>query len=407
MTKGKCFFVNICGIVSEYNPFHAGHSYHIAQTRALLGTDCGIVCCMSGNFVQRGEAAVFAKHARAEAAVRCGADLVLELPLPWALSSAEGFARGAVAALAATGAVTHLSFGSECGDIRQMLSAAETLLHPDMDELIRAELQSGISYPAARQRAAEHLTGKPMDLLASPNDLLGIEYIKAIRRFDFPMTPVAVPRKGAGHDSTEEAVFPSASLLRRKIADGAAIDGYIPAEAYAVFQRETQQGRGAVLPEMLESAVLSRLRMRTAEDFARLPDASEGLGARLYRAARTQPSLDAILAEAKTRRYTFSRLRRMIMCAALGLRAEDAEGYPPYIRVLSAGEKGLGILKTMQQSAWLPVIIKPAAVRELDAKAKHVFQLESDACDLYALACLAQAERRGEQDWRTSPVIVK
>lgn len=129
--------MNISGIISEYNPFHAGHKHHIDETRAMLGSDCGIICAMSGNFVQRGEPAAFLKAARAEAAVRCGADLVLELPLPWALSSAEGFARGAVALLGATGIVSHLSFGSESGDISGLQNAAELLLSPEIDAIIR------------------------------------------------------------------------------------------------------------------------------------------------------------------------------------------------------------------------------------------------------------------------------
>ena len=399
--------MNICGIVSEYNPFHKGHSFHIAQTREKLGTDCGIVCCMSGDFVQRGEAAVFPKHARADAAVRCGADLVLELPIPWALSSAEGFARGAVATLAATGAVNHLSFGSECGDVKFLEKTARVLLHPDMDGLVRAELQQGVSYPVARQRAAEKLTGKPMEILSSPNDLLAIEYIKTILHFDFPLTPVAIPRVGAEHDSRVESAMPSASLLRQKLADGADISVYIPEEARSVFQRETMQGRGPILPNDMERMILSRLRMLKLENFEKLSDASEGLGNRLYRAVKTQPSLDAVLAEAKTKRYAFSRLRRMIMCAALGITSEDSMGYPPYIRVLAAGERGLQILKTMQETAWLPVITKPAAVRNLDAKAQSVFQLGADAADFYALCYPALAERAGEKDYKTSPVIVR
>lgn len=400
--------MKICGIISEYNPFHTGHAHQIAQTRTRLGEDCAIVCVMSGNFVQRGEPAVFAKHARAEAAVRGGADLVLELPLPWALSSAEGFARGGVGMLGALGCVTHISFGSECGELERLRAAAEVLLDPRMDELIREELQGGAPYAAARQRAAERLAGAQLRELSEPNNLLGVEYLKALIQQDLDITPITVQRAGAAHDGSGDAGgHPSAAQLRDALRRGESIREKIPPEAYAVFERELEQGRGPVGPEALEMALLSRLRFLKPENFAALPGASEGVENLLFRAAQTEPTLDAVVSAAKSRRYALSRLRRMTMCAALGVTASDSDGRPPYLRVLAANSRGTEVLRAAAATAYVPVLTRPADVKNLDDRARRTFDLEAAATDLFTLGFSAEDERRGGRDWRSSPMILK
>ena len=196
--------MNICGIICEYNPFHNGHRYMIEAVRDKLGDDCAVVCAMSGDFVQRGEAAIFSKHDRARAAVAGGADLVLELPLPWCMAPAETFARGGVGLLAATGVVTHLAFGSESGDLAALEKTARALLDPDLEPLLKEELAAGQPYAAARQRAVERLTGEGADVLARPNDILAVEYLKAMYQKGINLIPLAVPRMGAEHDAAGE-----------------------------------------------------------------------------------------------------------------------------------------------------------------------------------------------------------
>lgn len=399
--------MNIVGIISEYNPFHLGHKYHIDATRRALGEDAAIVCVMSGNFVQRGEPAVYSKNARAEAAVTSGADLVLELPLPWALSSAEGFARGGVGLLGATGVVSHLSFGSECGDVEALDAAARLLLRPELDGLIREQLADGTPYALARQRALECLGGAAQPVFESPNNLLGAEYIKAIYDQRLEIEPFTVRRQGAAHDSAGAGELPSAGRLRAQLSIGGNISAFVPAGCENVLKRETEQGRGPVLVSSLENPALSRLRMLREEDYCALPDASEGLGRRLCRAAKTEPTLDAVISQAKTRRYALSRLRRMTMCAALGVRAGDNEGIPPYIRVLAANDRGLEVLRRMRERAGLPLVTKPAEIRELDGRAQRIFEMESAATDLYCLGFQTVQERRAGRDWRLSPVIMK
>ena len=394
--------MKIIGIVSEYNPFHNGHKLHIDESKKAISRDTATVCVMSGDFVQRGEAAIFSKYARAEAAVRGGADLVLELPLPWALCSAEGFARGAVGLLGALNCVDYLSFGSECGDMAILNSLATALLDPNLDVEIREELKSGISYAAARQAALSKSIGGLADYLEKPNNILAVEYLKAIYNQRLRIEPLTIKRIGAGHD--EEGG--SASDIRNMLEAGKPIKKYVPRDTYEILHREIEQGRAPVTMEHLECAILSRFRMMNEKDFSEIPDDSEGLGNRLFAAAREETSLDGILSAAKSKRYALSRLRRMCMCAALGIKKSHSEGLPPYARVLAANETGRLILKTISEKSSIPVITKPAAVKELSLECRRLFELESSAHDLYVMGYSAKEERRGNADWRTSPKML-
>jgi len=393
--------MGVVGITAEYNPFHHGHAYHLRKSLELGGGD-GAVVILSGDFVQRGSAAVFSKFARAEAAVRCGASLVIELPLPWSLASAESFARGAVSLMKATGVVDIISFGCESGDLAALERTASALLKPELDDHIGRELTSGLSYAAARERAVETLAGSEIAAcLRRPNDLLAIEYLKACTQLGAPMKPLAIHRDASSvHDGVG-----SASELRSAMEQGLAYRNGIPEPAMGVFCRESQQGRGPVLSADLALPVMSRLRMLSREDFASLPDASEGIENRLYDAAHREISPETVALAAKSKRYALSRLRRMTMCAALGIRREDARGLPPYIRVLAMDEKGKLLLRRMSQSAALPVIIKPASVRELDERSQRLFELGSAAHDLYVLGYANPECRMGGMDWRTTPYI--
>ena len=399
--------MRVVGIVTEFNPFHNGHALLLERAREAMGEDTAVVCCMSGDFVQRGEAAVWSKFARAEAAARCGADLVFELPLPWALSSAEGFARGGVGLLAALGVVDCLCFGSECGETEPLERAAEALLSPALAAELRRELESGIPFAAARQRALAAVTDEETArLVETPNNILSVEYIRAIYELGLDLGFMTVRREGAEHDGQGEGSIRSASELRSRIAAGKSCSGFMPDAALAVFEREAERGRGPVLMETLEPMLLARLRMLPDEEFSRLPDASEGLGNRLRAAVRDEPTLDGVLAAAKSKRYALSRIRRMTMCACLGVREGMAEGVPPYARLLAASERGRELLRRAQDKSRIPIITKAAAARQLPRETLSVFELGSGARDLYVLGYRAAAERRGGTDWRTGPALV-
>ena len=395
--------MKILGIVSEYNPFHNGHRFHIMESKKAIMEDSAVVCVMSGDFVQRGDAAIFSKHTRAKAAILGGADLVFELPLPWSLASAEGFARGAIGMLGALSCVDFVSFGSECGDLKVLTSLARALLDPSINEKIKEEMKDGSSYATARQKALERES--PLaEYLQTPNNILAVEYLKVILSDGLPLKAVTIKRVGAGHDEKGG----SASDIRALMARGYTVSSYIPKKVHELFHEECLKGKGPVTLNSLESAIISRLRMLDADFFNKIPDASEGLGNRLFMSAREEATLDEIFTAVKTKRYALSRIRRMTMCAALGLTGDlvRAFPFPPFARVLAANEKGRQTLRKITAEAVIPVITKPAAVNSLPRECRSLFELGSSAHDLYVLGYQAQSERAGRADWRTSPAML-
>ncbi len=371
----------VAGIIAEYNPFHAGHAHHIRETRRLLG-DCAVVAVMSGNFVQRGDCAVFDKWSRAKAALEGGVDLVLELPTVWAVSSAESFARGAVELLSAAGVATHLSFGSECGDVDSLQRIAACLDSPEYRAGLRRFLDRGLPFAACRQRAVEKLLGaKTAALLSLPNNNLGIEYIRALNVLGNPIRPVTVLRTGAAHDGGGHPQYPSASYLREKILRG---------ELSADNPAGLKHG---------ERGVLAVLRAMEEEDFAALPDCGEGLSHRVYRAVRQGRTLEEIYDWAKTKRYAHARIRRAVLWGALGLREGDRPSLPPYLRVLGANGRGRELLREMKGRAALPVLTKPA-----HGKGIPLLELEAGCTDFYQL-CREEPGPCG-LEWSTNPVMI-
>lgn len=379
------------GIVAEYNPFHRGHAWHIAETRRRLGGDAPVVCVMSGHWVQRGECALADKWLRAALALDRGADLVVELPTPWAMASAESFARGAVSLLAATGVVDVLSFGSETGELAPLEEAAAALDAPDYPERLRAALGRGLSFPAARQEAAGAAC------LSAPNNNLGVEYLRSLRALGSTIRPLTVPRQGAGHDGPAAGGYASASELRRLLRAGRG-------EEAAPYLTAPWSGELADM-QHIERAVLARLRTMGEGDWAALPDGggAEGLPSRLAKAAREAVSLEDFYARAKTRRYPHARLRRLALAAFLGLRAAERPAAPPYVRVLGLGGRGRVLLRRMKDTCPLPVIVKPAQARELDGPARTLFESEARYTDLYGL-CFP-APRPCGAEWIHSPVV--
>jgi len=390
------------GIICEYNPYHLGHSWHIGQTRSVLGDDTAVVCVMSGNYVQRGDLAIFNKHARAKMAILNGADLVIEMPTPYALLSAGGFARAGVSILSKLGVCDYISFGSESGNICELRNAAHAITSDEAQRYIRHWLGKGSPYASALQSAAEAVLGAKADVFKSPNNLLAIEYIKAVDECGNLLRPMTVRRAGGKHDADSGY---SASSLRKTLLNGSMPLSHMPGAAVAVCMEEIVSGRGPVCNKNVEQAILSRLRM--IGDFSMIPDATEGLENRFMRFASEGTSVDSILTMVKTKRYAMSRLRRMLMCAVLGITTEDTRNPPPYIRILAVNGKGMGLLKSVNKKKALPVITKPASVKKLSGAALRLFNLEAAATDLYALAYSKEEERIGGREWRQSPVIIK
>lgn len=395
------------GIICEYNPFHRGHAWQIAELRRALGEDTAVVCAMSGAFVQRGDFAVMRAHARAEAAVRGGVDLVLELPLPWAISSAEGFARGGVAVLEETGCVDTLVFGSECGDAQSLTDTARTLLDGDFPPLLRAQLEKGLSFASAREAAARELLGEKAAVLSQPNDILGVEYCKALLQCGSKIVPLAIARRGVSHDGgASDDGFASASHIRALLARGEDASAYLTAESAAILARECAQGRAPVMMQTAERAILSHLRGMEGADFAAFDSGNEGLYRRFYAAVQEAPTLEALLGGVKTKRYAYARLRRMALSAYLGVTKGDIPERMPYLRVLAFNDRGREVLRRMKKTARAPLLIKSADVRALDETARKLFALTARAEDQYVLAYPSLAEARGGSAWTQGPVIV-
>lgn len=370
--------MKIVGIVAEYNPFHGGHGYHIAETRRRVG-ECAVVCAMSGNFVQRGDCAITDKWSRARMALEGGADLVLELPTVWAASSAEHFAFGAVSVLRAAGAEI-LSFGSESGDGEALKRAAAALDSEKFKAALRSHLDEGLPFALCRQRAAEELLGEEgAACLSRPNDNLGVEYLRAAARLGWAPEIVAIPRVGAGHDGGDHEAYPSASFVREQI-----LSGTLPMD-YPASLKYNERG------------VLTRLRAMEEADFADLPDSGEGLDKRLCDAARQAVTLDELYGLAKTKRYAHARIRRMVLWAALGLRESDRPTEVPYLRVLGANGRGRAVLKAIPES--VTVITKPT-----HGKGIPLLELEARCTDFYAL-CREKVCPCGTE-WSTSPIIL-
>ena len=379
--------MKVCGVIAEFNPFHSGHAYLLQKARELGATHT--VCVMSGNFVQRGDAAVCSKSARAEAALYCGADLVIELPVTFATATAQRFARGAVSVLEALGCVQTLVFGSECADTERLLQTASALHRDDVLSAQRSRLALGVTFAAARQ-AALNDCGFDGDLLRNPNDTLAVSYIEALNGIGSKIESAAVGRAGVGHDGGAAGGFASASYLRDMIINGAPVSEYakyMPAEAARILARETEQGRCPVLLSRLDSACLARLRSMTADDMARLPDISEGLENRLYRAVREQTTVDGVIGAVKSKRYTHARIRRIVLSALIGIDRSLYDLPAQYIRVLGMNGRGREVLAAAHPS--LPLITRAKDAAKLTGDAARMLCAEQRADDIAALAAPA------------------
>lgn len=368
--------MSIVGIIAEFNPLHSGHAYLIGEAKKL-GT---VVCAISGNFVQRGETAVADKRIRASAALLTGADIAVELPVMWSMSTAQNFALGGVAQLQNIGCDT-LMFGSECGDIKLLEETARILESDEFSKNLEKHLETGITFAKARQLAAEEL-GAKKGILEGANNNLAIEYIIAAGRLGAEMQFKTVKRLGAGHDTKIIDEFVSASLLRERLRSGDRqfCKKYMGEEILTLFSENKISDMSR-----LETAVLSVLRLKRAEDFKDLPDLSEGVENKLYSAVRVATSLEGLYNEIKVKRYTLARIRRLVLSAVLGLDDTFFMKPPPYVRVLGFSPLGEETLKSNIPKANVPVIMRANELENLPEVAKKVFETECRATDLFNL----------------------
>ncbi len=398
--------MKVLAVICEYNPFHNGHAYQLAKQKEELGCDV-VVCLMSGSFVQRGEPAIFDKWSRCEMALHSGCDLVLELPVLYSLKSAEGFARGAVALLSKLGIEGYLGFGSESGDLPSLTQASQLMQSSAFQAKVKEMLTTGISYPKACADALSALSGDPFDLQESPNDILGIEYIKALEAETSLLKPAVIKRTGSSHDSlTPVNGYMSASGIRSAIQNGRDASEFMPQKAYEIVAREIKAGRGPVLPESLTTLLCYAVTLHNREWLAGISGMSEGLEKRIMDAVSSRRSFEEIVLSAKTKRYPQTRIQRVMMNILLSIRKDDEVLYPSYARVLGFGAKGAEVLRQMQESSDIPIITKTADAILSTEESKRLFELDILATDIYSLLYPQKSVGRNGMDFYRSPIIL-
>ncbi|MCL2531504.1 MAG: nucleotidyltransferase family protein [Oscillospiraceae bacterium] len=375
----------VAGIIAEYNPFHRGHAWHIAQTRAVGATH--VVVVMSGCTVQRGEFAIAQTHVRARMALENGADLVILLPTPWSCARAQDFARAGVHLLDSLGCVDILSFGSESADLALLQRAAALIGDERVVLSLRKRVGEGEAFARARQGAVAELDPQAAAVLRTPNDTLGVEYINAIKHLGAKIEPFAIKRVGAAHDEIGGEGFANASELRKILLKGEMGDNKL-CEAVGInwLQEEISNGRAPVDMQCLETAWLLRLRAMQLADFAALPDISEGMEHLLYRAVREKNSVQEILQAATGKRYPAARVRRALFHALLGETIEGLTSLPRFTRIIGHTKKGRELLHLTKVNMALPIISRMADVAKMLPEAQLQFAHECRAADIMALA---------------------
>lgn len=373
----------ITGIVAEYNPFHSGHSYQISKVKSDA-----TVAVMSGSFVQRGDVAAADKWTRAKYAVLGGVDLVVELPVVFALNTAQKFALGAVSLLDSMG-IDELCFGSESGDINALFKTAELIENEpeEISEKIKELTAAGMSYPSAREKA---YTGSvPDGVLSEPNNILAVEYLRALIRLNSKITPVTVKRHGAGYkDTMPQNDIASASAIRTMLKNNEDVS------AFTDFNDVPND------LSKLDSAVTANLRLMSAKTLSQINEVGEGLENRILRAAAVCSSIEEIAENVKTKRYTMSRIKRILISSLLGLTADMSLQMPSYIRPLAMNKKGMAALKEIKSRSSLPIISKTADYKEKNP----MFEADIRATDIAALC--ESGDKKAAKDFTQSPLIL-
>lgn len=412
----------VIGIVSEYNPFHKGHLYHLNQARETIGASA-VVCVMSGSFMQRGEPALLNKWARAEMALKSGADLVLELPVLYAARSAYWFARGGVETLCSTGLVSHLAFGVEAAKPESLLNAAKALAEESgaFKKALGSYLKEGMSYPRARALALNKELDQSGSILSKPNNILGISYLRVIREKNLPLVPVFIKRQGADYleKQLNSSQYPSATAIRQKLQSNPpgtislrdTFSEYLPESSLEIISREIALGRGPIFFKDLNQLLMALLRRTSKADIKGIVDVTEGLENRIKETAQISGSIEEFLLALKTKRYTYTRLQRFLIHLLLNY-TKEMEGCleegPPYIRVLGFSQRGKKLLAEINKTASRPLFVKTAHIKKhLNVHKINTFwNAETLATDLYSLLYSSGEEKKGGADYLTGPVMV-
>ncbi len=384
--------MKIAAIITEYNPFHNGHLYQIERTRELLGEDTAIVAIMSGNYTQRGEPAIADKTIRARAAVECGVNLVLELPFPYSMSSAEFFARGGIYIADKIGVVDYLVFGSENGNIDALNVIATNLSSKEyaqaFENIKRSDISSALGYPEMCELAYNELFSPRLTRdFFTPNNILALEYLKALRNIKSNITPVTIKRAVAGYNDNfiVESSIQSATAIRQSIAAGdpSALD-FVPENAKKVFSESILSGKMPTSASKFDTAVISHFRLNPTAAYD-IHDASGGLYNRLSAASVKTDSISSLTSMTSTKKYTAARIRRAIWNSYFGVTSSDVRAYPKFTQVLATDSIGRSILKRIKKTDGFYIITKPSAYKTLPDDVVKQKELSNRADSVFTL----------------------
>lgn len=408
--------MNVAAIIAEYNPFHNGHFYQLTTTREQLHADY-IVVVLSGNFVQRGAPAICSKYLRAEMALRCGADAVIELPARYALSSAEQFAGGAVSLLNQLNTIQYLSFGSECGDVRPLWDYAQLLCHSYEDleflHLLQTYQKEGSSFPSARDKAMKEYFSCEKNISLLPNNILGIEYCKAILLQNSSIKPFTILRCGEGYHSpvlnSAENKYASASALRQAIKSGGntAFSEHFPAPVYELIRKHELFQH--YLTENDFSLLLHyKLLSEQSEGFTSYLDCSKELSDKIGKHLSEFTDFEQFCMLLKSKELTYTRISRVLMHILLNLKKEEnAAPVVPYARLLGFRKESVDLLHIIKEKSDIPLITKLAdADKLLDANALALLNQDIQCAHIYESVSAAKTKKTAHNEYRQSPIII-
>ena len=410
---------NILGIICEYNPFHNGHLYHLNESKKLTNSDYS-VAIISGNFTQRGEPSIVSKWVKTEMALKCGVDLVLELPAIYSISSAENFAYGAIKILDSLNIVDYIAFGSECGDISILDDIVQVLVEEPKAyrTLLSHELSTGVSFPKAREKALMMYLGNMRrfaNVLSSPNNILGIEYLKSLKKQNSIIQPVTIKRQESDHNNnmfTSSSRFASGSAIRSACLS-TNIDNlqkYMPEDSFYLLEECLKKGIYVKDLSCFDKEILYTLRKMSTSEIANLPDVSEGLEYAIKNAANSCNSVVELLTLIDTKRYTRTRLQRILLYAILGITKDDiqlSKKLTPYIRILGFNENGKKIIsEASRRNPKLNLITSPKKFMDdsSNKNLKHLLQKDIWASNVYTLGF--EYESKANLDYTHKLIIV-
>ena len=413
----------VLGIVAEYNPFHNGHLHLIKEAKQIDSFNA-VLCVMSGNFLQRGEPAICNKWARAEMALKSGADLVIELPFCFSVRSAYYFAQGALKLLQQTAVVTHLAFGAEYDNMQVLSSIADLLANEPIaySRLVKENLATGKSFPLARSLALQQYMGKRsaelQKILPGSNNILAIEYLRVIKEEGLPFTPVLIQRKGSSYHDTELSPYASATAIRQSLLASHGLNELsesLPQDSLSILQREISAGRCPVSLGTLERTVLFKLRTMSLQDLSDIYEISEGLESRFKEAANYSGTIEQLLKTVKSKRYSFTRIKRTLMYILFALTNQQVKRFdqhgPLYFHILGFSSKGRKILQEMKINSQIPILsrgkdMKKARDDHPGTVLEKMIDLDVLATDIYTLLYPNPLERQAGKDFTTSPLRV-